>query len=107
MNAAVSGCSLSPLVARRPVVRGLMLTLALSVGFTVPALGDVRILASNGGAVGDYLNFFEKVRQSGERVVMSHTCARLLREYRLETESSEKDGCQILKIPWRYRIDEL
>ena len=40
----------------------------------LPAAADVRILASGGGAVGDYLNFFAKVKQSGERVVIDGPC---------------------------------
>ena len=30
-----------------------------------PALADVRIVTSTGGAVGTYLDFFAKVRRSG------------------------------------------
>jgi hypothetical protein len=52
----------------------LPLVLALSLGLTAPALADVRILASGGGVVGDYLNFFEKVKKSGERVVIDGPC---------------------------------
>jgi hypothetical protein len=40
----------------------------------LPAAADVRILASDGGAVGDYLNFFARVKQSGERVVIDGPC---------------------------------
>ncbi len=59
---------------RATLAKALALMLALSCGFAAPALGDVRILASGGGAVGDYLNFFAKVRQSGERVVIDGPC---------------------------------
>jgi hypothetical protein len=38
------------------------------------ALSDVRILSSGGGSVSEYLNFFAKVRQSGERVVIDGPC---------------------------------
>jgi hypothetical protein len=48
--------------------------LALSVAVTAPALADIRILSSAGGSVGQYLNFFAKVRQSGERVVIDGPC---------------------------------
>ena len=41
---------------------------------TAPALADIRILSSGGGSVGEYLNFFAKVRQSGERVVIDGPC---------------------------------
>ena len=73
MNAAGFGCSRSVL-ARRPVARGFALALALFFGCTVPALGDIRILSSGGGSVGQYLNFFAKVRQSGERVIIDGPC---------------------------------
>ena len=65
MNAASRSCF-------RPVA--LALALALSLGLTPPALADVRILSSGGGVVGDYLNFFEKVKKSGERVVIDGPC---------------------------------
>ncbi len=52
----------------------LPLVLALSLGLTAPALADVRILASGGGVVGDYLNFFEKVKKSGDRVIIDGPC---------------------------------
>src|SRR4029077_11060273 len=35
-----------------------------------PALADVRILSSPGGQVGPFLDLFEQVRDSGERVVI-------------------------------------
>jgi len=58
----------------RRALRGLVLTLALSVGFTAPAFADIRILSSGGGSVGQYLEFFAKVRQSGERVIIDGPC---------------------------------
>jgi len=39
-----------------------------------PACGEVRILASPGGQVGPFLDLFEKVRDSGERVVIDGPC---------------------------------
>lgn len=39
-----------------------------------PARADVRILASPGGEVGPFLELFEKVRQSGERVIIDGPC---------------------------------
>jgi hypothetical protein len=53
---------------------GAALTAILFLAFTLPAIADVRILASSGGTVGDYLAFFAKVRQSGERVVIDGPC---------------------------------
>ncbi len=39
-----------------------------------PAHADVRIIASPGGQVGPFLDLFEQVRQSGERVVIDGPC---------------------------------
>ena len=52
------------------------------VGFTAvlcafavpPARAEVRILASAGGQVGPFLDLFERVRDSGERVVIDGPC---------------------------------
>src|ERR1700732_2736832 len=47
----------------------ILCTLAVS-----PAQAEVRILASPGGQVGPFLDLFEKVRASGERVVIDGPC---------------------------------
>jgi hypothetical protein len=39
-----------------------------------PARAEIRILASPGGQVGPFLDLFEKVRDSGERVVIDGPC---------------------------------
>jgi hypothetical protein len=39
-----------------------------------PALAEVRILASPGGEVGPFLELFERVRASGETVVIDGPC---------------------------------
>jgi hypothetical protein len=39
-----------------------------------PAMAEVRILASPGGEVGPFLDLFEQVRASGERVVIDGPC---------------------------------
>jgi hypothetical protein len=39
-----------------------------------PARAEVRILASPGGQVGAFLDLFEQVRNSGERVVIDGPC---------------------------------
>jgi len=39
-----------------------------------PARADVRIIASPGGQVGPFLDLFEEVRRSGERVVIDGPC---------------------------------
>ena len=60
--------------ACRPLAKALAVAFALSLGWAGPVLGDVRILSSGGGSVGQYLDFFAKVRQSGERVVIDGPC---------------------------------
>jgi hypothetical protein len=54
----------------------LALCLAALLGAFVvaPASAEVRILASPGGQVGPFLDLFEKVRESGERVVIDGPC---------------------------------
>ena len=47
--------------------------LMLSV-LAVPVRAEVRILASPGGQVGPFLDLFERVRDSGERVVIDGPC---------------------------------
>jgi hypothetical protein len=39
-----------------------------------PALADIRILVSPGGQVGPFLELFDKVRETGERVVIDGPC---------------------------------
>ena len=39
-----------------------------------PARADVRIVSSSGGVVGSYLDFFSRVRKSGERVIIDGPC---------------------------------
>jgi hypothetical protein len=39
-----------------------------------PASAEIRILRSPGGEVGPFLDLFEKVRQTGERVVIDGPC---------------------------------
>jgi hypothetical protein len=41
---------------------------------TAPARAEVRILASPGGQVGPFLDLFDRVRESGERVVIDGPC---------------------------------
>jgi hypothetical protein len=53
------------------VVAIVMAALALTAA---PVQADVRIIASPGGQVGPFLDLFEKVRQSGERVVIDGPC---------------------------------
>src|SRR5437763_3077096 len=39
-----------------------------------PALADIRILSSPGGKVGPFIELFDRVRASGERVVIDGPC---------------------------------
>ena len=39
-----------------------------------PAQAEIRILGSRGGQVGPFLDLFERVRDSGERVVIDGPC---------------------------------
>ena len=47
---------------------------AVVAALAVPASAEVRILASPGGRVGPFLELFEQVRASGERVVIDGPC---------------------------------
>jgi hypothetical protein len=40
----------------------------------LPARAEIRILASPGGQVGPFLELFDRIRQSGERVVIDGPC---------------------------------
>src|ERR1700744_3275354 len=50
------------------------LAVTLLLGLASPALAEIRILASPGGEVGPFLDLFEGVRDSGERVVIDGPC---------------------------------
>jgi hypothetical protein len=54
-------------------LRILVAALALCAGIA-PAQAEVRILSSPGGQVGPFIELFDKVRQSGERVVIDGPC---------------------------------
>jgi hypothetical protein len=54
--------------------RKMFLAAALCVSVLPPAQAEVRILASAGGQVGTFLDLFERVRASGERVVIDGPC---------------------------------
>jgi hypothetical protein len=51
-----------------------ILVVAALSAFAVPARAEVRILSSPGGQVGPFLDLFEQLRQSGERVVIDGPC---------------------------------
>jgi hypothetical protein len=52
----------------------ILLAAVLLFGLAAPAFAEVRILASPGGEVGPFLDLFEGVRNSGERVVIDGPC---------------------------------
>ncbi len=56
-----------------PVVKAALVASAL-LAVLAPARAEVRILASPGGAVGPFLELFDRVRASGERVVIDGPC---------------------------------
>ena len=59
---------------RSAVRKSFFLTTVLCALMSLPAQAEVRILASPGGQVGPFLDLFERVRASGERVVIDGPC---------------------------------
>src|SRR4030081_1609237 len=59
---------------RTAVVKVILLAALLCALMTPPAQAEVRILASPGGQVGPFLDLFERLRDSGERVVIDGPC---------------------------------
>jgi len=57
---------------RKVIVTGICL--AALLGAMVPAPAEIRILGSPGGQVGPFLDLFESVRASGQRVVIDGPC---------------------------------
>ena len=58
---------------RMAVIKILTVAAALAAAIT-PLRAEVRILASPGGQVGPFLDLFDRVRASGERVVIDGPC---------------------------------
>ena len=58
---------------RLAAMKAIVLAAALCAA-TVPARAELRILASPGGQVGPFLELFDRVRESGERVVIDGPC---------------------------------
>jgi hypothetical protein len=56
------------------IILTVFLAVALWAFASLLAHAEIRILASPGGQVGPFLDLFEKVRQSGERVVIDGPC---------------------------------
>src|SRR5476649_1056117 len=59
---------------RTAFARLMQLTAVLCALAAVPARAEVRILGSPGGQVGPFLDLFERVRASGETVVIDGPC---------------------------------
>ena len=59
---------------RTALARIMLLPAMLCVLASLPARAEVRILASPGGQVGPFLDLFERVRASGERVIIDGPC---------------------------------
>jgi hypothetical protein len=57
-----------------PRVRIAVLLAMLSVLICAPAAADVRIIASPGGRIGPFVDLFERVRETGQRVVIDGPC---------------------------------
>jgi hypothetical protein len=58
---------------RNRLVRLVLLAAALYV-LAAPVRAEIRILGSPGGQVGPFLDLFQKVRDSGQRVVIDGPC---------------------------------
>lgn len=55
-------------------MRALFLGLVLLVGASGPGFASIRIVASPGGVIGQYVRMFALVRQSGEDVIIDGPC---------------------------------
>jgi hypothetical protein len=58
----------------RPAFARVILLATVFCVLAVPARAEVRILSSPGGQVGPFLDLFERVRDSGQRVVIDGPC---------------------------------
>jgi hypothetical protein len=61
-------------LSKTRIIFVLLLAVVLWVIASMMARAEVRILESPGGEVGPFLDLFEKVRDSGERVVIDGPC---------------------------------
>ncbi len=59
---------------RLAIIPKVILAAALISAAATPAQAEVRIMGSRGGQVGPFLDLFERVRASGERVVIDGPC---------------------------------
>jgi hypothetical protein len=67
-------CPKTSPMAQTAVLKTIFLAVIAGVLVLSPAQSEVRILASPGGQVGPFLDLFEQVRASGERVVIDGPC---------------------------------
>ena len=58
----------------RPAFARAIVLATLLCALAAPARAEVRILGSPGGQVGPFLDLFERVRDSGQRVVIDGPC---------------------------------
>ena len=58
---------------RMAAIKAIIIAAALSAAIT-PLRAEICILASPGGQVGPFLDLFDRVRESGERVVIDGPC---------------------------------
>ena len=58
---------------RIAAIKAIIVAAALTAAIT-PLRAEVRILASPGGQVGPFLDLFDRVRETGERVVIDGPC---------------------------------
>jgi hypothetical protein len=59
---------------REAILKTIWLAATVCVLAAPPARAEIRILQSPGGKVGPFLDLFEEVRNSGERVVIDGPC---------------------------------
>jgi hypothetical protein len=59
---------------RMTILKALFLAAIVGAVIAPSARADIRILASPGGQVGPFLDLFERMRDSGERVVIDGPC---------------------------------
>ena len=59
---------------RTAFVKAILLAAVLYAPMLPPAQAEVRILESPGGEVGPFIDLFERMRDSGERVVIDGPC---------------------------------
>jgi len=59
---------------RTALLKAMLFAVALCALARAPAQAEIRILSSPGGQVGPFLELFEQVRSSGERVVIDGPC---------------------------------